>query len=93
MEESLKSAAAAERGRGLAVRQELARREQEAQLNITDERVAGVERYFATGRQKHGEKVEPANGPPPEDVSGQPRERRGFSRFSFRGVGRVRLEW
>lgn len=44
-------------------------------------------------RQKHGEKVEPANGPPPEDVSGQPRERLGFRRLSFRGVGSVRLEW
>ena len=34
--------------------------------NVSDERVAGVDLYIATGRQKHGEKVEPANGPPPE---------------------------
>ena len=90
--------------------------------NVSDERVAGVDLYIATGRQKHGEKVESANGPPPEDASvkqamqhklrreaghsiykmrkaivepvfGQTKERRGFRRFSFRGVGSVRLEW
>jgi transposase len=93
-----------------------------SEANVTDERVAGVELYVATGRQKHGEKVELANGPPPEGASaqqamqhklrteagrsiykmrkaivepvfGQTKERRGFRRFSFRGVGSVRLEW
>jgi len=90
--------------------------------NVGDERVAGVDLYIATGRQKHGEKAESANGPPPENASvkqamqhklrteaghsiykmrkaivepvfGQTKERRGFRRFSFRGVGNVRLEW
>ena len=90
--------------------------------NISDERVAGVDLYVATGRQKHGEKVELAEGPPPEDASarqamqhklrtetgravykmrkaivepvfGQIKERRGFRRFSFRGVAKVGLEW
>jgi transposase len=90
--------------------------------NVRDERVAGVDLYIATGRQKHGEKVESATGPPPEAASvkqamqhklrteaghsiykmrkaivepvfGQTKERRGFRRFSFRGVGSVRLEW
>jgi hypothetical protein len=28
-----------------------------------------------------------------EPVFGQTKERRGFGRFSFRGVGSVRLEW
>jgi transposase len=90
--------------------------------NVSDERVAGIDLHIATGRQKHGEKLETANGPPPEDASikqamqhklrteaghsiykmrkaivepvfGQTKERRGFRRFSFRGVGNVRLEW
>jgi hypothetical protein len=90
--------------------------------NVRDERVAGVDLYVATGRQKHGEQVETATGPPPEaatarqamqhklrteagrsiykmrkaivePVFGQTKERRGFRRFSFRGVGSVRLEW
>jgi transposase len=90
--------------------------------NIRDERVADVDLYIATGPQKHGEKVEAANGPLPEDASvqqamqhklrteaghtiykmrkaivepvfGQTKERRGFRRFSFRGVASVRLEW
>lgn len=93
-----------------------------SEANVTDERVAGVDLYVATGRQKHGEKVESADGPPPEGataqqamqhklrteagrsmykmrkaivepVFGQTKERRGFRRFSFRGVGSVRLEW
>jgi hypothetical protein len=42
-----------------------------SEANVTDERVAGVELYVATGRQKHGEKVELANGPPPADASAQ----------------------
>ena len=90
--------------------------------NVRDARVAGVDLYIATGRQKQGEKVAPANGPPPADASvqqamrsklrteaghsiykmrkaivepvfGPTRERRGFRRFSFRGVSRVRREW
>jgi len=93
-----------------------------SQDNVSDERVAGVDLYIATGRQKHGEKAEPAHGPPPEDASlkqvmqhklrteaghsiykmrkaivepvfGQTKERRGFHRFSFRGVGNVQMEW
>jgi transposase len=90
--------------------------------NVSDQGVAGVDLHIATGRQKHGEKVETATGPPPEDatlkeamahklrteagksiykmrkavvepVFGQIKERRGFRRFSFRGLGSVGLEW
>jgi transposase len=90
--------------------------------NVTDARVAGIDLHIATGRQKHGESVETATGPPPEQVSvkeamrhklrteagraiykmrkaivepvfGQTKERRGFRRFSFRGVDNVRAEW
>jgi len=90
--------------------------------NVRDERVAGVDLYIATGRQKHGAKAESATGSPPEagvgrqamehklrteagraiykmrkaivePVFGQIKERRGFRRFSFRGVGSVGLEW
>ena len=90
--------------------------------NVTDESVTGVDRYIATGRQRHGEKVETVSGPPPEGASprelmahklgtaagrsiyktrkaivepvfGQIKERRGFRRFSFRGVGYVGQEW
>ena len=90
--------------------------------NICNEHVAGIELYIATGRQKHGEKVEPTSGPPPEDASvkqvmqhklrteaghsvykmrkaivepvfGHIKERRGFRRFSFRGVTKVSFEW
>jgi transposase len=90
--------------------------------NVTDEGVAGIELYIATGQQKHGEKAEAAHGPPPGDASvkqamqhklrtaaghstykmrkaivepvfGQTKERRGFRRFSFRGLASVRLEW
>ena len=93
-----------------------------SEANVGDESVAGVDLHIATGRQKHGEKVVMATGPPPEDatpkeamahklrteagksiykmrkaivepVFGQIKERRGFRRFSFRGVGSVRLEW
>lgn len=93
-----------------------------SEANVKDESVAGVDLHIATGRQKHGEKVAMATGPPPEDatpkeamahklrteagksiykmrkaimepVFGQIKERRGFRRFSFRGVGNVRLEW
>ncbi len=90
--------------------------------NVTDESVAGVDLHIATGRQRHGEKVETASGPPPEGASprevmahklgteagrsiykmrkaivepvfGQIKERRGFRRFSFRGVSKVGQEW
>ena len=90
--------------------------------NIGNEHVAGIDLYIATGRQKHGEKVEQASGPAPEDASlkqamqhklrteaghsiykmrkaivepvfGQIKERRGFRRFSFRGITKVSLEW
>jgi len=90
--------------------------------NVSDEGVAGVDLHIATGRQKHGERVEDANGPPPEAASakqamqhklrtedgraiyrmrkaivepvfGQTKERRGFRRFSFRGLANVGLEW
>ena len=93
-----------------------------SEANVSDESVAGVDPHIATGRQKHGEKVATANGPPPEDatpaeamahklrteagksiykmrkaivepVFGQIKERRGFRRFSFRGLGNVSLEW
>ncbi len=100
--------------------------------NVTDECVAGIDLHIATGRQKHGEPREPADGSPPEDASvveaislekspkeamrhklrteaghgiykmrkaivepvfGQIKERRGFRRFSFRGLDNARLEW
>lgn len=93
-----------------------------SEANVTDERVSGVDLHIATGRQKHGEEVEPVSGPPPEEASakeamhhklrteaghaiykmrkaivepvfGQIKERRGFRRFSFRGVENVGLEW
>lgn len=93
-----------------------------SEANVSDERVAGVDLYIATGRRKHGERMDPANGPPPENatakqamqhklrteegraiyrmrkaivepVFGQTKERRGFRRFSFRGLRKVRLEW
>ena len=90
--------------------------------NVVDPRVAGVDLHISVGRQKHGEKVAEATGPPPEDatlreamepklrteagrsiykmrkaivepVFGQIKERRGFRRFSFRGLSSVGLEW
>jgi transposase len=90
--------------------------------NVSDEGVADIDLHIATGRQKHGETIPVASGPPPEDASvmqamehklrteagyaiykmrkaivepvfGQIKEWRGFRRFSFRGVGSVRLEW
>ena len=89
---------------------------------MTDESEAGVDRYIATGRQRYGEKMKTASGPPPEGASprevmahklgtvagrsiykmrktivepvcSQIKERRGFRRFSFRGVGNVGQEW
>jgi transposase len=93
-----------------------------SEANVSDESVAGVDLHIATGRQKHGEKVATATGPPPEGatpqeamahklrtdagksiykmrkaivepVFGQIKERRGFRRFSVRGMGNVSLEW
>jgi transposase len=90
--------------------------------NVVDPHVAGIDLHIAVGRQKHGEKVAAATGPPPEDatlreamehklrtaagrsiykmrkaivepVFGQIKERRGFRRFSFRGLSSVGLEW
>jgi len=90
--------------------------------NVTGEGVAGIDLHIATGRQKHGEPIETATGPPPaeasvqeamrhklrtgagqaiykmrkaivEPVFGQTKERRGFRRFSFRGMDKVRAEW
>jgi len=90
--------------------------------NVVDPHVAGIDLHIAVGRQKHGEKVAEATGPPPEDatlreamehklrteagrsiykmrkaivepVFGQIKERRGFRRFSFRGLSSVGLEW
>ena len=90
--------------------------------NVTDEHVAGIDLHIATGRQKHGETIETATGPPPEEASvqeamrhklrteagqaiykmrkaivepvfGQTKERRGFRRFSFRGMDKVCAEW
>ena len=37
-----------------------------SEANVTDERVQGVDLYVATGRQKHGEKIESASEPPSE---------------------------
>lgn len=42
-----------------------------SEANVTDERVKGVELYVATGRQKHGEKMEPAGESPPKNVSAE----------------------
>ena len=93
-----------------------------SEANVNDERVRGINLHIATGRQKHGGKVEPTMGPPPDDaaakeamqhklrtaegsrvyamrkaivepVFGQIKERRGFRRFSFRGLDQAGLEW
>ena len=84
--------------------------------------MAGIDLHVATGRIKHGEVIETASGPPPENatakqamahklrteagrsiykmrkaivepVFGQIKERRGFRRFSLRGLSNVRAEW
>jgi len=39
--------------------------------NVTDKGVAGIDLHIATGRQKHGEAIETATGPPPEEASVQ----------------------
>jgi transposase len=93
-----------------------------SEANVTGEGVAGIDLHIATGRQKHGEPIETATGPPPEEASvqeamrhklrteagqaiykmrkaivepvfGQTKERRGFRRFSFRGMDNVCAEW
>ena len=93
-----------------------------SEANVTDESVAGIDLHIATGRDKHGNALETATGPPPdratakevmrhklrteagrtvykmrkaivEPVFGQIKERRGFRRFSLRGVENVRREW
>jgi transposase len=93
-----------------------------SEANATDESVAGIDLHIATGREKHEETIEPANEPPPgevtakevmrhklrteagrsiykmrkaivEPVFGQIKERRGFRRFSLRGLENVRREW
>ena len=93
-----------------------------SEANVTDESVAGIDLHVATGRLKHGDVIEPATGPPPENataeqamahklrteagraiykmrkaiaepVFGQIKERRGFRRFSLRGLTNVRAEW
>lgn len=93
-----------------------------SEANATDESLAGIDLHIATGREKHEETIEPANEPPPgevtakevmrhklrteagrsiykmrkaivEPVFGQIKERRGFRRFSLRGLENVRREW
>ena len=39
--------------------------------NVTDEHAAGIDLHIATGRQKHGEAIETATGPPSEGASVQ----------------------
>jgi hypothetical protein len=38
-----------------------------SEANVTDETVAGIDLHIATGRLNHGEMIEPASGPPPEN--------------------------
>jgi transposase len=93
-----------------------------SEANATDPAVTGIDLHIATGRIKHGEVIEAASGPPPENatpkqamahklrtetgratykmrkaivepVFGQIKERRGFRRFSLRGLTNVRAEW
>jgi hypothetical protein len=93
------------------------------EAQVTDPRVAGVDLYVATGRQKHGEDSATPSAAMPEvatssqdqmkqklkgergralyrmrkaivePVFGQIKERRGFRRFSLRGLSKVRGEW
>lgn len=39
--------------------------------NVTGKGVAGIDLHIATGRQKHGEAIETATGPPPAEASVQ----------------------
>lgn len=93
-----------------------------SEANATNEGVADIDLYIATGKDKHEETPAPATGPPPneatvkqamrhklrteagrsiykmrkaivEPVFGQIKERRGFRRFSLRGLDKVRCEW
>ena len=93
-----------------------------SETNAIDPAVAEIDLHVATGRIKHGEVIETASGPPPENatakqamahklrteagratykmrkaivepVFGQIKERRGFRRFSLRGLTNVRAEW
>ena len=93
-----------------------------SEANATDPAVAEIDLHVATGRIKHGEVIETASGPAPENstaqqamahklrteagrsiykmrkaivepVFGQIKERRGFRRFSLRGLSNVRAEW
>lgn len=40
-----------------------------SEANLTDEKLAGVDLYVPPNREKHGAKVEVANGPAPEEAS------------------------
>jgi hypothetical protein len=40
-----------------------------SETNINDKRVIGINLHIATGRQKHGERVEPVAGSPPDDAT------------------------
>ena len=40
-----------------------------SEANATDPVVAGIDLHIATGRIKHGEVIETASGPPPEDAT------------------------
>src|SRR5208282_3004495 len=40
-----------------------------SEANATDESVAGIDLHIATGREKHEETIEPANEPPPGEVT------------------------
>ena len=93
-----------------------------SEANATDPAVAEIDLHVATGRIKHGEVIETASGPAPENstaqqamahklrteagrsiykmrkaivepVFGQIKERRGFRRFSLRGLSNIRAEW
>ena len=40
-----------------------------SEANATDPSAAGIDLHIATGRIKHGEEIEAASGPPPEDAT------------------------
>ena len=93
-----------------------------SEKSVSDARLEGIDLLVAPDRQKHGEAMPCATGPPPpqagvaermrhklrtaegravykmrkaivEPVFGQIKERRGFRRFSLRGLENVRSEW